>query len=121
MKKRDVEEWLWDQNTCTFYKPVRKRFPRNPYTVTNIDDVWEMDLADFSSLSKYDDKYKYIFNVIDIFFWYTRSVPLKDKTATSIDQLRNLYCKIEYQLPYDQTRALNLLMQLYNSTWKVRE
>jgi len=25
---------------------VRKRFPRNPYTVTNIDDTWEMDLAD---------------------------------------------------------------------------
>ena len=30
-------------------KPVRKRFPRNPYTVTNTDDVWEIDLADQSS------------------------------------------------------------------------
>jgi hypothetical protein len=28
---------------------VRKRFPRNPYAVTNIDDAWEMDLADLSS------------------------------------------------------------------------
>jgi hypothetical protein len=33
-------------------KLVRKRFPRNPYTVINIDDVWEMDVADLSSLSK---------------------------------------------------------------------
>jgi len=51
-KKRDVEEWLSDQNTYTLHKPVRKKFPRYPYTVTNIDDVWEMDLADLSFPSK---------------------------------------------------------------------
>ena len=50
-----VNEWLSGQNTYTLHKPVRKRFPRNPYTVTNIDDVWEMDLADLSSLSKYNE------------------------------------------------------------------
>jgi len=50
--KRDVGEWLSGQNTYTLHKPVRKRFPRNPYTVTNIDDVWETDLADLSPLSK---------------------------------------------------------------------
>ena len=83
-KKRDVEEWLSGQNTYTLHKPVRKRFPRNPYTVTNIDDVWEMDLADLSSLSKYNDRHKYLLNVIDIFSRYAWSVPLKDKTGTSI-------------------------------------
>jgi len=51
-----VNEWLSVQNTYTLHKPVRKRFPRNHYTVTNIDDVWEMDLADLSSLSKYNEK-----------------------------------------------------------------
>ena len=57
-KKRDVEEWLSSQNTYNLHKQIRNRFPRNPYTVTNIDDVWEMDLADLSSLAKYNDKYK---------------------------------------------------------------
>jgi len=52
-KKRDVEEWLSSQNTYTLHKPIRKKFPRNPNTVTNIDDVWEMDLSDLCSLSKY--------------------------------------------------------------------
>jgi len=42
------------------HKPVRKMFPRNPYTVTNIDDVWEMDLSDLRSLSKHNDKFKYL-------------------------------------------------------------
>ena len=45
--KRAVEQWLSGQDTCTLHKPVRKMFPRNPYTVTNIDNVWEMDLARF--------------------------------------------------------------------------
>jgi len=82
--KRAVEEWLSGQDTYTLHKPVRKRFHRNPYTVTNIDGVWEMDLADLSSLSKYNDKYKYLLNIIDVFPRYAWSVPLKDKTANSI-------------------------------------
>ena len=77
-KKKDVEEWLSSQNTYALHKQVRKRFPRNPYTVTNIDDVWEMDLADLSSLAKYNDKFNYLLNVIDIFSRYAWSVPLKD-------------------------------------------
>jgi len=52
--KRAVEEWLSGQDTYTLHKPVGKRFTRNLYTVTNIDDVWEMDLADLSSLLKYN-------------------------------------------------------------------
>jgi len=58
-KKRDVEEWLSCQNTYTLHKPYRQKFPRIPYTVTNVDDVWEVGLMDLSSLSKYE-KYKYI-------------------------------------------------------------
>ena len=65
IRKRDVGEWLSGQNTYNLHKPVRKKFPRNPYTVTNIDDAWEMGLVDISSLSKY--KNNYLLNVIDIF------------------------------------------------------
>ena len=43
-----------------------------------------MDLSDLSSLSKYKEKYRYLLNVIDIFSRYAWSVPLKDKTGTSI-------------------------------------
>jgi hypothetical protein len=38
-RKRVVEEWLSGQNTYTFQKPVSKKFQRNPYTVTYIDDI----------------------------------------------------------------------------------
>jgi hypothetical protein len=65
--KIDIEVWLSGQNAYTLHKTIRKHFYRNPYTVTNIDDFFEMDLADLSSISKYNDKYKYLRNVIDIF------------------------------------------------------
>ena len=57
-KKKNLKEWLSGQNTYTLHKQVWKRFPRNPYTVTSIDDVWEMDLADLTSLAIYNDKFK---------------------------------------------------------------
>jgi transposase InsO family protein len=44
----------------------------------------KIDLADLGSLSKYNDKHKYLLNVIDIFSRYAWSVPLKDNTGTSI-------------------------------------
>jgi hypothetical protein len=66
-KRRDVEDSLSSQNAYTLLKPVRKLFPRNPYTVTNIDEVWEMDTSDFNSLSKYNDRYNYLLCVIDVF------------------------------------------------------
>jgi len=36
---RNVEEWLSGQDTHTVHKHVRKRIPRNPYSVANIDDM----------------------------------------------------------------------------------
>ena len=103
-----VNEWLSGQNTYTLHKPVRKRFPRNPYTVTNIDDVWEMDLADLSSLSKYNEKYRYLLNVIDIFSRYAWSVPLKDKTGTSIKAALNYLFRDRNQLLYNQIKERSL-------------
>ena len=77
--KRDVEELFSGQDMYTLHKPVRKRFPRNPYTVRNIDDFWEMDLTDLTSLPKYYDKYKYLLNVIDIFSHMQRASKGQDR------------------------------------------
>ena len=42
----ELRELLEAQNTYTLHRPVRKKFPHNPYTVNNIMDVWECDLVD---------------------------------------------------------------------------
>jgi len=40
--------WLEKQDAYTLHRTVRKRFARNPYTVTKVGDVWECDLLDYS-------------------------------------------------------------------------
>jgi len=57
-KKRNVEEWLSGETTYTLHKPVRKSFPHNPYIVTSIGYVWEMNFADiFSNKSRTSQTY----------------------------------------------------------------
>ena len=40
-KPGEVKPWLEQQDAYTLHRPVRKRFPRNPYSVDNNMDVWE--------------------------------------------------------------------------------
>ena len=55
---------LGAQDAYTLHRPVRKRFPRNPYTVNIIMDVWECDLVDVQGLSKHNDGVKSLTNII---------------------------------------------------------
>jgi hypothetical protein len=52
--KRNVEEWLSGENTYILHKSVRKRFSRF-YILLQILTIWEMDLAELSPLSRYND------------------------------------------------------------------
>jgi hypothetical protein len=42
----ELRPWLEGQNAFNLHRPVQKRFPRNPYSVINIMDVWECVLVD---------------------------------------------------------------------------
>jgi len=79
-----IKAWLETQDAYTFHRPLRKRFPRNPYTFNNIDDVWEMDILDVTSLKKYNNNYRYLLQVIDVFLNYLHSVPLRTKTGKQV-------------------------------------
>ena len=48
------------------------------------DETWSADLIDKSSLSKYNNNYKFILTVIDIFTKYAWDIPLKSKSGLSI-------------------------------------
>ena len=63
---------------------MRRRFPRNPYTVTNMMDFCECDLIDMRSLSKYNDRYKYLLSVINVSSKYLHIVPLRAKTGAAV-------------------------------------
>ena len=46
-----VKTWLRSKDTYTLHKPVHYNFPRNSVIVTGIDDQWQADLVDISSLA----------------------------------------------------------------------
>jgi hypothetical protein len=75
--KSDFKAWLENQDTYTMYRPVRKRFLRNPYTVSNFMDLWECVLLEMQSLAKYYYKYSYILSVIDVLSKYLHQQPAK--------------------------------------------
>jgi hypothetical protein len=79
--RRAPDAWLQEQDAFTMHRPVRKRFPRNPYTITNALDVWECDLLDVQSLSKYNDRYRYLLTVIDVFQSICTSPPCVPRLA----------------------------------------
>ncbi|KAJ8037999.1 hypothetical protein HOLleu_18960 [Holothuria leucospilota] len=61
-----IQEWLKRQNTYTLHKSVRRKFPRNRVLVNAIDHQWEKDLVDLSSLSRYNEGYKFLLTCIDV-------------------------------------------------------
>ena len=81
---KSVGKWLPSQDAYTLHKPVRKKFPRRKTFAKKINDLFQADIADLQSLSRYNDGYRYILTCIDVFSKYAFAIPLKDKRGTTI-------------------------------------
>ena len=49
-EKKKIYSWLSNQDASTLHHPMRRRFPRLGYTVSNSDDVWEADLLQLTTI-----------------------------------------------------------------------
>ena len=76
--------FLRGEPTYSLYKPVRRRFRRRRYVVKGIDALWQGDLADFRSLSQWNEGYSYVLVVIDVFSKFVWVEPVKNKDAKSV-------------------------------------
>ena len=74
VSRQQVEKWLSKELSYTLHKAVR-----NKTIVFYIDELWQMDLCDTSSLKQFNDGDTFILSIIDVFskFGFARS--LKDK------------------------------------------
>jgi hypothetical protein len=98
-----TQNWSHQQDAYTFHKPVRKRFSRNPYSVNNVLNLWESDLLDVQSLSRYNDNHKYLLTVIDVFSKFLHVVPLKNKTGPTVTlAFHSILHDTKYNKPYKQ-------------------
>ena len=80
----NVKRWLRKQQMYTLHKPIRRKFGRLKTVAAGIDYQWQADLADMSSTSKFNDKYRFLLCIIDVFSKYAWVVPIKDKTGKTL-------------------------------------
>ena len=84
---KPTQEWLQSQDTYTLHKPVRKNFKRRKTIVPGANFQMQADLIDFSLLKSYNDRYKYILVVIDVFSKKAFTAYLKNKTSSDMIQV----------------------------------
>ena len=81
MEKQQQQQQLLAKEV---FSPQITKFRREKIIPFYKDETWSADLIDKSSLSKYNNNYKFILTVIDIFTKYAWAIPLKTKSGLSV-------------------------------------
>ena len=81
MPKKDLPNFFIDE---IYSSPPKKNYETNIIVYNQIDEIWSIDLADFSDYKTLNNKgYRYILIIIDIFSKNVRGVLLKNKSSQS--------------------------------------
>ena len=99
-------------------KPIIKKFRRRKVYSSFRDNIWDVDLADMQSLSKYNKGIKYLLRTIDLFSKYVWVVPLKGKTGiTAINAFQKIISKVAKSSPKDDANQTKYgLIRVVNFT-----
>lgn len=84
LKDTVLTRWLSAQDTYTLHKPVPIHFKRNRVFVLYIDQQWEADLCDMTSLADHNDGYKFMLTCIDSLSKYAWVRLLKNKSGAEV-------------------------------------
>lgn len=79
-----VKNWLQDQDSFSLLQPVKYKFPRRKVITKGIDDLWDIDLADVSNLASYNNDYRFLLVVLDIFSRHLWVQPIQNKNHESV-------------------------------------
>ena len=79
--RADVRNFLSSTDVYALHKPARKRFPRARIIVWGLNYLWQIDLAQLSSLSRFNKGYKFILVAVDGFSSRAMFEPLHRKTG----------------------------------------
>ena len=82
MIKKDLTKIFIDE---IYRKAPKKNYETNKITYNHIDEIWSINLADFSDYKIPNNKnYRYIFIIIDNFSKFLWAIPLKNKYSQTI-------------------------------------
>jgi len=76
---KQIKNFLDSQTTAQLHKVTIPR--QKSITATHINEGWQLDLVDYSKISKNNNGVKWLLVVVDIFSRYAFIEPMKNKTA----------------------------------------
>ena len=116
--KKEIQNWLLDQDTYTIHKYNKKKFKRNKIIVNGIDDTWQADLVDLSNLSEVNDDYKWLLTVIDVFSKFAWAIPLKNKQSNSVvEGFQKMWRYFTFRQSHRYIDILQDIVYSYNHTF----
>ena len=96
--KKQLYEWLRKQDVYTSHHPIIHCFARKRVVTRGLNDVWDVDFMDMTTLAKYNDGLHFIAIFIDIFSRYLYVKPMKNKTTKeTLIAIKNVFCKSKLQ------------------------
>ena len=66
------------------HKPIIRKFNKRKAHSSFIDKIWGADLADMKLISKFNEVFKFLLFIIDIYSKYAWVIPLKDEKGITI-------------------------------------
>ena len=82
--RKEIRKWAENNLSYSLHKPSRRTFKRNKVYASEIDSLWEADLAFVEDVAKENDGVNYLLVVIDVVSKYVWVRPMKIKTALSL-------------------------------------
>jgi hypothetical protein len=67
---KKVREYLSAQPAYTMHRPIRRKFVRRKTISKGINDLFQLDIADMSNVSRDNDGYRYLLTCIDVLSKY---------------------------------------------------
>lgn len=96
-----VKRWLGAKDAYTLHKPARRHFRRNRIKVDFIDEQWEIDLADLTSLHEDNDGYKWLLVCIDVLSKFAWVEPVRTKTGPQVtNAMKTIFDRAAPRKPY---------------------
>ena len=92
MIKKELTKIFIDE---IYSKTPRKNYPTNKRVYNYVDEIWSIDLADFSDYKTSNNKgFRNIFIIIDNFSKFSWGIPLKNKYSQTItNEFSNILTK----------------------------
>ena len=82
--RKIVAQWLSEQDAYSLHKPARRRFKRRCVIVGGMNQQWQADLVDLTTLKDDTDGMTFLLTIIDVFSKRARCIPMPSKSAASL-------------------------------------